>query len=355
MITQYFSLGLSIIASLIGITFIIVFHEFGHYIFCKLFGVYTPTFSIGIGKKLISKKIGETDFCLSASPLGGYVEIATESTPEHKGFNSLYYIQKVLVVLGGIACNILLAYLIFIGLFFTGMPDSAFMPYENNTPIIQTIEQDSCNYDSLQPSDVLISINQIAVNNQATILKQAINEQMSKNIMTIPAVIERNNQEIAVTLQLKSSKEALPLDQRLELQFVRKAPLSVFASIQEGIKLTNFYILTIANSLSKIFTSKESKSLAGPIMTLAASTKGAQKGFKYLLIFLAIISINLGIMNFLPLPIFDGGQFVIFTIETILRRQMSEKVRNIIGTFSWTLVIGLFIVFGIKDLYTLLF
>lgn len=354
MITQYLSLGVSILASLAGITFIIVFHEFGHYLFCKLFGVYTPTFSIGIGKKLFAKKIGETDFCISASPLGGYVEIATESTPEHKGFNSLYYIQKVLVVLGGIACNLLLAYLLFIGLFFSGMPDSAFMPYENNTPMVQTVPSDSIN-SSLQDKDLIISINTTPVHNDALTIKQTINNLISKQIMHTSAIVSRNGQEITVQLNFKENKEALPLEQRLDLQLVKKAPLSFTQCISEGIQLTNFYIRTIAQSISKIFTAKESKSLAGPIMTLAASTKGAQKGFKYLLIFLAIISINLGIMNFLPLPIFDGGQFVIFTIETILQRQMSEKVRNIIGTFSWTLVIGLFIIFGIKDLYTLLF
>jgi len=102
-----------------------------------------------------------------------------------------------------------------------------------------------------------------------------------------------------------------------------------------------------------LFTGKNTQNLAGPIMTLASSTKIAQKGFKSLLIFLSIISINLGIMNLLPLPIFDGGQFVIFTIETILRREMSESVKEKIGMFSWFLVIGLMVIFSIKDIYTL--
>ncbi len=88
------SIVCSITLSLIGITSIIVFHEFGHFIFCKLFKVYTPTFSIGIGKKLYTKMIGDTEFCLSAGPLGGYVEIATEATAGKNGFNSIHYLKN---------------------------------------------------------------------------------------------------------------------------------------------------------------------------------------------------------------------------------------------------------------------
>ena len=99
----------SILASLLGISFIIVFHEFGHYIFCKIFNVYTPTFSIGIGKILCSKKIGDTNFCISAGPIGGYVEVASESGINGSvGFNQIPYYQKVLIMLGGILFNFIL-------------------------------------------------------------------------------------------------------------------------------------------------------------------------------------------------------------------------------------------------------
>ena len=93
MVTELFSSLLSMSLSLLGITFIIVFHEFGHFLFAKLCKVYTPTFSIGIGKVLFSKKIGDTDFCVSAGPIGGYVEIATEKGKGSSvGFNSIPYL-----------------------------------------------------------------------------------------------------------------------------------------------------------------------------------------------------------------------------------------------------------------------
>lgn len=343
----------SIIASLLGITSIIVFHEFGHFIFCKIFKVYTPTFSIGIGKKLYTKLIGDTQFCISAGPLGGYVEIATEDTHGKKGFNSISYLQKVCIMLGGIACNIIFAYVVFSMLFFIGMPDSPFMPYENTTPIISAISEISVNKNNLLPGDMIISVQNQPINNKAEIIKEMINKSVSEETYDIPAIIVRNKQEQAITLQLHSEKKPLLIEQRLEVTLQRKNALSITESIYLGIHLTHFYIHTIFTSLQGLFSAKSTQSLAGPIMTLASSTKIAQKGLKSLLIFLAIISINLGIMNLLPLPIFDGGQFVIFTIETILGREMSEGIKEKIGMFSWLLILSLMVIFSIKDIYTL--
>ncbi len=343
----------SIALSLIGITSIIVFHEFGHFLFCKLFNVYTPTFSIGIGKKIYKKMIGDTEFCISAGPLGGYVEIANETMHGKKGFNSINYVQKFLIMLGGIGCNMLFAYIMFSFLFFIGMPDSAFMPYENTLPQVTVVTDTSINQNNLLPGDIITSMQDHAINNKSEIIKEIINKAIKENASNIRTTISRNNQEQIITISINPDKKPMTIEERLEISLQRKAPLTIFDSISHGIKLTNFYIYAIFSSLQGLFSAKNSHALAGPIMTLASSTKIAQKGLKSLLIFLAIISINLGIMNLLPLPIFDGGQFVIFTIETILGREMSESVKEKIGSFSWFLILGLMIIFSIKDVYTL--
>lgn len=344
----------SILLSLLGITGIIVFHEFGHFIFCKIFGVYTPTFSIGMGKKLYTMMIGTTEFCISAAPLGGYVEIANEASHGQKGFNSISYLQKFLIILGGIGFNMLFAYIIFSILFYVGMPDSAFMPYENTRPVVKTISPSSINHGILESDDIIISINNKLVKNNSEVIKDAINNSIAQDKNFINIIIERDKQEHAITLQLNPDKKPLLLEERIELSLVRKSPLTLSQSISNGITLTNFYILTIVSSLKNLVTTKNSQGLAGPIMTLTSSTKIAQKGCKSLLIFLAIISINLGIMNLLPLPIFDGGQFVLFTIETIMKREMSDYIKEIIGMFSWFLILGLMVIFSIKDIYTLI-
>lgn len=354
-LTHIFSIISSITLSLLGITGIIVFHEFGHFIFCKFFGVYTPTFSVGMGKKLYRKMIGQTEFCISAAPLGGYVEIANETSNGQKGFNSINYLQKFLIILGGIGFNMLFAYIVFSALFYVGMPDSAFMPYENTYPIVQTISPSSINHGILESEDIIVAINNKSVQNQSEVIKNEINSCIENDKTDINVVIERDNQQHSITLQLNYDKKPLLLEDRLELCFARKAPLTLIQSILNGITLTNFYIITIFSSLKNLVNTKNTQGLAGPIMTLTSSTKIAQKGIKSLLIFLAIISINLGIMNLLPLPIFDGGQFVLFTIETLMKREMSDSVKEMIGMFSWILILGLMIVFSIKDVYTLIY
>ncbi|MGZ6254431.1 MAG: M50 family metallopeptidase [Candidatus Chromulinivorax sp.] len=348
-----FSICSSIILSLLGITSIVVFHEFGHFIFCKIFKVYTPTFSIGMGKKIYKKMIGQTEFCLSAAPLGGYVEIAAQTTHEQKGFNDISYLKKCFIMLGGIACNMIFAYIIFSFLFYIGMPDTTSIPYENTTPVVKTITNTSKNYHHIQAEDTIINLNDQTINSSEEI-KNVLNQAINENKHTLSATIIRNNQQLPITLEINLEKKQSTIDQILELTLHRKAPLSLQESIQHGVLLTHFYMKTIWNSLATIFSKKSGQNLAGPIVILTSSTKIAQKGIKFLLLFLAIMSINLGIMNLLPLPIFDGGQFVIFTIEALQKKEMSESVKEKIGMFSWILILTLMIVFSIKDIYTLI-
>ncbi|MCX5923662.1 MAG: M50 family metallopeptidase [Candidatus Dependentiae bacterium] len=350
----------SIILSLIGISFIIVFHEFGHYVFCKLFNVYTPTFSIGIGKILYSKKIGDTDFCISAGPIGGYVEVASESGINGSlGFNQIPYYQKVLMMLGGIMFNFILAYLLFVVLFFTGMPDSGQAPYETNTTVIAKVQENSINLSNIHPNDQLISVDNQNINNDLTIARKIISSYKPIDATafpaTIPAAVNRSGEIIHIDLALKGPLLSNFISKQLEVSFEPKPSLSLSKSIQQAYIATNFYLGAIINGLKDMASSRNTNGLIGPLKAVMIGSKSSQKGFKSLLFFLALISINLGFMNLLPLPIFDGGQFVIFTIEAITRKELSEKVRHAVGICSWALAIGLLVVFTVRDLYSLIF
>ena len=343
----------SIFASLIGLTAIVTFHEFGHFIFCKLFKVYTPTFSIGMGKILFSKKIGLTNFCISAYPTGGYVEIATnEGVGDTKGFNQLKYWQKVLIMLGGISFNFLLTYIIFAILFFTGMPESG-LPYETNKPIISTIATDSINKTKLQPNDIIKSINNIEVNNNATIIKQEVLNQIKQDKNDINVILQRNGELISTTININKTQTIL--SKMIDASLEKKESLGLKESLIQSYNMTNFCFWAIIDGLKNMFTSCTTNKFMGPIMAMAISSKSAQKGFSHLMFFLAIISINLGLINLLPIPIFDGGQFTIFTIEAITRRSLSEKIQDIIGMVSWGLAIGIMIIFAFIDIYHLCF
>jgi regulator of sigma E protease len=345
----------AIIASILGISFIVVFHEFGHYIFCKIFNVYTPTFSIGIGKILYSKKIGDTNFCISAGPIGGYVEVATEEGINGSlGFNQISYWKKVLIMLGGIFFNFLLTYFILVALLCTKMPENATGYYEPCTTTISALSQNSINAQALQKGDILVSVNHEPLDHNLTLARKIIAQNYQKE-MQLPAQVIRHGETIDITLNLQGIKASPSVSSQLNALFEHKPSLSLKDSLKVAYFSVVFYTKAIADGLKKIFHAKTTQGFVGPLMAVAASTKSAEKGLGSLLFFLAIISINLGFMNLLPLPIFDGGQFVIFTIETLLRRQLSERIRHWIGISSWVLAIGLLVIFTIKDLIHLIF
>ncbi len=345
----------SIFASLLGISFIVVFHEFGHYIFCKIFNVYTPTFSIGIGKILVSKKIGDTNFCISAGPIGGYVEVASESGINGSlGFNQIPYYQKVLIMLGGIFFNFLLTYLIFVGLFFTGMPDSAAGPYEPSSTTIAQILPNSINQSHLQPGDELLTLNHEELNGNLAIARKIITQELKSHAHEIDATFLRSGAHHHTKLALKGASIPPSFSKQLEISMTPKPSLPFLTSMVMAYQAVDFYLRAIASGLKEMVHARSAHGFVGPVMAVAASSKSAQKGASSLLFLLAIISINLGFMNLLPLPIFDGGQFVIFTTETLMRRELSERIRHLIGMSSWVLAIGLLVIFTIRDLYTLI-
>jgi regulator of sigma E protease len=162
---------------LAGIAFLIAFHELGHFLACKLFKIRTPSFSVGFGPKLFSKKIGDTLFSLSAIPLGGYVEIAGieelgQGDQKHgkdrsdNSFANKRYYQKAIVLLGGIIFNMFFAYVAISLLYFIGIPKTPSTYPDDSKVIIDTIAKNSpaCNA-AIQSGESILKINNTPVAN----------------------------------------------------------------------------------------------------------------------------------------------------------------------------------------------
>jgi len=133
-------------------------------------------------------------------------------------------------------------------------------------------------------------------------------------------------------------------------EMTEKPGLGFIDSITNGIKLTNAYIVRTFKAYKNIFTKRDTKGLGGPIMVISETIKGASKGSKIFLLFLAIISINLAILNLIPLPILDGGQALLFTIEGIIRRQLPERAKEMIFIACWLGMLLLFVFLSAKDI-----
>lgn len=325
-----------LITGIIGLGFVISFHELGHFLVAKLFGIRVQTFSIGFGPNLISKKIGNTQFAISAIPLGGYNDFSSPEGKEHDELSLIArpYYQKILVILGGITFNIILAYIIFSLLFMTGIPSTPMLP-ENSLPTISKIEPNSpANKAGLQIGDTIIAINEQPINNDTKKLLEIIQAMPGKEAQLI---IDRQGKQETVAIVVGSQNHLGKTLGLIGTQFTL-VPLPakpLFESIKRGVQLTNKYLIHTFYAFKYIVSSCDTSNLAGPLSIFAQTSKGAAQGLKIFLIFLAIISVNLAILNLIPLPILDGGQVLFYTIEAIIGRSIPDRIREYIFIGTW--------------------
>jgi regulator of sigma E protease len=358
---------LPLIFAFVGFGLLITIHEFGHFIFCKIFKVSTPTFSIGMGPTLFKKQIGATNFRIAALPIGGYVEIAglaevgqgEQSSATDRGetsFSSKKYWQKASILLGGIIFNLLFAYLVFSAMFWIGIP-------KQKAELLISTKAETALFDKfgLKTGDKILSIKKEALNSDPKALAKQLNENFLAHFMKnetseqIPLEILRNQEKISVVLSPKptdTENEILlnSLEFKTEQVEGQYEKYSFFNAIKHGISSTNKWICNIILGIKYLITEKTLKGAGGPIMILSQTFKTAQRGIIPLLIFLAIISINLAILNILPIGALDGGQLLFATIEAIIRREIPEMVRLVINLASWILILSLILYLSYKDI-----
>lgn len=360
------------IIGVLGIALLIGIHEMGHFLFAKLFKVHTPSFSIGFGPRIVSKKIGDTLFSLSAIPLGGYVEIsgmAEVGQGEQKdagntgqdSFVSKSYAQKMLILFGGILFNLLFAYASFTLLFVIGAPKTEMLAplgiLSHKTSIISVAKDSPAEKALVSTGDEIISLTlgsgeTITFEGNGKLLKTTIMEHPDE---VVELEIKQGDQLLKRELQIGSTeitengapKKIGIWGALLDMHELPK--YSFVEAIAQGVRATNTYIVGTIFAFKNMFIGRNMKGVGGPIMIISETMKGAQRGFKIFLLFLAIISINLAILNLLPLPILDGGQIVFVTIETLIGKQL-PKLREYIHIGSWLLMLALIIFLTVRDL-----
>lgn len=353
---------LFIAAGLGGIGILIFFHELGHFLFCKLFNVYTPTFSIGFGPVLWSKNIGTTKFTLSAIPLGGYVEIAgmgdeqekTESQLSHTNeslFSKKPYYQKFLIMMGGILFNICFAYKIALLAFLLGAPGSNLLYLETATNTIKRIAPDSLAADyGLEAGDVIVGFNNITLAQSGAPLLHYLKTKPT----SVTLEIERNGELISTTEKPQGIilEEGKPLGILLETKALE--PLSLTHAITQAFHTTYRWVRDTTYGLIHIVKKADFSSAGGPVKIISMISHSASDGILIYLLFLAIISINLAVFNLLPIPILDGGQLLLVTLETIIGHQLPIRAREYLFIGTWLLFLGLILILSFNDIAQLI-
>ncbi len=314
---------------------LIFFHELGHFLCAKAFGVGVETFSLGFGPKLLSKTIGRTQYCISAIPLGGYVKMVGEQpdeeiAPEDQALSFTHKPvgRRMLIVAAGPLFNFFLAVVIFFMVFWV----SGLMVLQ---PVVGEVKADSpAQTGGLAPGDRIVRIDGQAVESWAD-MAEAISQNEGR---PLEIIVKRGESRISlqITPEEQSMENIFGEEQRRfvlgitaagETTSKRMGPLAAF---KESLVRTYLIIeLTIVSVVKLVQGAVSVKTLGGPIMIAQIAGEQVQQGAVNLLFFIALVSINLGILNLLPIPVLDGGHLMFFSIEAAIGRPVNLKTREI--------------------------
>ncbi|MFQ5864914.1 MAG: RIP metalloprotease RseP [bacterium] len=339
---------LTTLLSFVFVLALLIFvHELGHFVTAKIVGIRVERFSLGYPPRMIGKKIGDTDYCISWLPLGGYVKMAgmiDESLDDTiKGepweFQSKAVWQRALVISAGSFMNLLAALVIFSMIIYsTGIGEPV------GSTVGELVAGKPAEAIGLQPGDVITMVNHQPVKTWA---------ELTNIIHHSPGVemeIEwLRNGEIhtsRVTPELQPERNIGLIGIGPKVQY-RDAGL--FEAFALGTQISFTWIKLIGTAIKMLITGEESlKSLGGPIIIAKMAGESAKLGLQKLFEFTAIISINLGLLNILPIPVLDGGHLVFLAIEAIRRKPLSIKIRLAVQKIGMAFLLALmvFIIFN---------
>jgi regulator of sigma E protease len=339
----------SIFAFIIVLGVLIFFHELGHFLVARFFGVGVEKFSLGFGPRLIGKTVGMTDYRVSLIPLGGYVKMVGEEPDSEiepylipRSFTHKSVFKRFLIVAAGPMSNLLLAVVIFFLVFQTsGTYVLRPLVGEVDTPSVAARA-------GLQKNDLVVAIDGTAIASWEEMAARISNSQGR----SMSFVVERTGQRLTVDLkpELKTTQNLFGEDIERYVIGIRSAgdviprELSLVESVQMSVARTwEITELTVLSVVKLIQGKLPAATLGGPIKIAQMAGAQAREGVINLLIFTAVISINLGILNFLPIPVLDGGHLMFFVIEMISRRPVSIKIREIAQQFGIFLLLMLMI------------
>ncbi len=322
------------LATIFVLGILIFVHELGHFLVAKKSGIRVERFSLGFPPKMIGKKIGETEYCISWLPLGGYVKMAGEEPgrEETKGepweFMSKPPGIRALVIAAGPVMNLVLAVLVFWGIvFFAGVQDV----HEESNQVGLVSPGGPADKAGIKPGDKIVSINGVEMTS-FTQMREAIWQQVEK-----PVEVKWVRDGKEYTAQITTYKERL-LDEKGEKVDVgkigigpsfTKTKVGLIRSFAESINTTKFILVESVKFLFALVTGSASvKLLGGPIFIVETAGETARSGFVSLLSFLALLSINLSLVNILPIPVLDGGHLFFLLVEKIKGSPMSIKQRT---------------------------
>ncbi|MEY4463571.1 MAG: hypothetical protein RLZZ81_542 [Pseudomonadota bacterium] len=354
---------LSIIGFIITISILVFIHELGHYCVARYFNVKIEEFSIGFGKELIGitdRKGVRWKICLV--PLGGYVKIygydrslmdKTKEVNEKVAFYAKSCLERFLIVAAGPLINYLLAIIIFAGFY-------CYFGKTEIPPIIgEVIASSPAERAGLREGDKIVKANNKSVKNFGDVQQEILISGFSSSTLTI----ERRSEEFTVNIMpeeiIISPSEEKKVKKTLRIGIVAKnefihTKIGILEGFWEAINATIDMSALTLKAISQMIVGKRSlDEIGGPVAIAKESGKSIAKGVEMYLLFIAMLSVNLGLLNLLPIPVLDGGHLVFILYEAITGKLPNPKTKNILLQLGAAIIIFLIIISVSNDIQNL--
>ena len=364
------SVFITLIAALIVFSAVIAIHEFGHFTVAKLCGIQVNEFSIGMGPVLWRKLYKGTQYSLRALPVGGFVALEGEESPESQQaeasrdareepeelvpedrstgipLNDAPVWQRALVMVAGAFMNFVLGFVVLVIL--VAAQDGAI-----TSRVVYSIEDDAlCGQTGLQAGDEIIAVNGRRCFVANDILYELVRAEQYRADFTV----KRDGRKVDLPdVQFDTWQDAEG-ETHMGLGFVvygiQKTPISV---LKEAWNSTLYYGRIVFTSLADLLRGRESiNNLSGPVGIVTAIGQAASYGWRDVMELLALITINLGVFNLLPFPALDGGKVVFLVIEGITGHAVPEKLQSWLTLAAFALLFGLMLFATYNDIIRLL-
>ena len=325
---------------------IIFVHELGHFLTAKFFKMPVSEFSIGMGPQVFSLDTKETTYSFRAIPIGGYVNIEgmEVGSQVENGFNSKPAYQRFIVLFAGVFMNFLTAFLII----FSIAQMSGRMEYEEKA-IIGALVKGGANEQVLKVDDKILELDGKKINLWADIpevTKEAIDKE------EIPALIERDGKEQKLVLKLTKDEE----NKRVVLGISPKSKKTNLSFTESLVFAKNSFVSILKDTVGGLFTlfsgKANLKEISGPVGILKVVGEVSKFGWTSIASLAVILSINIGVLNLLPIPALDGGR-IIFVLLEIFRIRINKKWEEKLHKFGMVVLLFFIVMISVNDVWKL--
>jgi regulator of sigma E protease len=351
-------MGGNVLIAILILGVLIFVHELGHFMVAKWSGVTVLRFSLGFGPRLLAWRRGVTEYAVSAIPLGGYVKMLGDD-PEDEvpiaeqefAFSQQPLAKRSAIVLAGPLMNLItacVAFTIVFAIYGAGTPTEA-------PKIGGVMEGMAAAKAGLKRGDTVLSVDGASVASWDA-LSQAVRASGGKALALEVKREDGSVEQVTAVPEERPERSAFGEEIGKAYligieRYVEIAPVSLVNAVGLGIYETYFWVKMTLMSVVKIFQgSISARDLGGPILIVQAAGQQAERGLDYLIRFLGLISVNLGVLNLLPIPVLDGGHLLFFSFEAVRGRPLALRQREMAQQVGLFLLLALMVFVFYNDI-----